>query len=139
LDRATGEVLSAEPFGHITSTHGVDLATGRLAIDQSKTPKLGEVVRDICPAAPGMKDWQPSSFSPRTGLVYMPHQNLGMDEEGLEANYIAGTPYVGMNVKMRAGPGGNRGWVTAWDPVAAKAEWKIPEDLPVWSGTLATA
>ena len=74
-------------------------------------------MRDICPAAPGVKDWQPSAFSPRTGLLYIPHQNLCMDVEGVEANYIAGTPYVGMNVKMYAGPGGNRGEFTAWDPV----------------------
>jgi PQQ-dependent dehydrogenase (methanol/ethanol family) len=139
MDRATGEVLSAEPFVHITSTHGVDLKTGALALDQSKHPRVGEVTRDICPAAPGGKDWQPSSFSPRTGMVYIPHQNLCMDEEGLEANYIAGTPYVGMNVKMMAGPGGHRGELSAWDPVAGRAAWKIQEDLPVWSGTLATA
>ena len=55
----------------------------------------GKVVREICPASPGAKDWQPSSLSPRTGLLYIPHQNLCQDEEGTEANYIAGTPYVG--------------------------------------------
>ncbi|HEY2026393.1 MAG TPA: methanol/ethanol family PQQ-dependent dehydrogenase [Gemmatimonadaceae bacterium] len=139
MDRATGELLSAEPFVHITSSHGVDVATGELALEPTKQPKIGEVVRDICPAAPGGKDWQPSSFSPRTGLLYIPHQNLCMDEEGLEANYIAGTPYVGMNVVMKAGPGGQRGMLTAWDPVAGRAAWKRMEDLPVWSGTLVTA
>ena len=139
MDRTTGEVLSANPFVHITSSAGVNVATGELALVKDKEPKLGEVVRDICPAAPGGKDWQPSSFSPRTGLLYVPHQNLCMDEEGIEANYIAGTPYVGMNVKMRAGPGGHRGEVTAWDPIAGRAVWKIREDLPVWSGTMVTA
>ena len=65
---------------------------------------MGKVVEDICPAAPGAKDWQPSAFSPRTGLLYMPHNNLCMDYESVEVNYIAGTPYVGANVKMYAGP-----------------------------------
>jgi glucose dehydrogenase len=69
----------------------------------------------------------------------MPHQNLCMDVEGIQANYIAGTPYVGMNVAMHAGPGGHRGWFTAWDPVAGRAAWQIKEDLPVWSGALVTA
>ena len=46
-----------------------------------------------------------------------------MDEEGVEVNYIAGTPYVGMNVRMVAGPGGNRGAFTAWDVVAVKPVW----------------
>jgi glucose dehydrogenase len=139
MDRQTGEILSANPFVHITSSRGVNVATGELAMVSDKEPKVGEVIRDICPAAPGGKDWQPSSFSPRTGLLYIPHQNLCMDEEGVEANYIAGTPYVGMNVKMRAGPGGGRGELTAWDPLAGRPAWKISEDLPVWSGTLVTA
>jgi lanthanide-dependent methanol dehydrogenase len=139
IDRATGEVLSAEPFVHITSSKRVDLKSGRLLVDSSKTPVLGQVVRDICPSAPGGKDWQPSSFSPRTGLLYIPHQNLCMDVESVDANYIVGTPYVGMNVKMHAGPGGHRGELTAWDPVAMRPAWKVTEDLPVWSGTLVTA
>jgi glucose dehydrogenase len=62
-----------------------------------------------------------------------------MDWLSVETNYIAGTPYVGAEVKMYAGPGGNRGLVTAWDPVARKPRWIIKEDLPVWSGALATA
>jgi PQQ-dependent dehydrogenase (methanol/ethanol family) len=139
MDRATGEVLSAEPFGHITTSFGVDLTTGRLKYDTSKQSRIGEIVRDICPASPGAKDWQPSAFSPRTGLLYIPHQNLCQDVEGIQANYIAGTPYVGMNVKMRAGPGGHRGVYTAWNPVAGRIAWEIKEDLPVWSGTLVTA
>jgi PQQ-dependent dehydrogenase (methanol/ethanol family) len=138
-DRTTGEVLSAQPFVHITTTTGVDLKTGLLQYNPAMKPKLGEVVRDICPASPGGKDWQPSSFSPRTGLIYIPHQNLCEDEEGLEANYIAGTPYVGMNVRMQPGPGGHRGEFTAWDPVAMRAAWKLKENFPVWSGTLVTA
>ena len=57
----------------------------------------------------------------------------------MQVSYIAGTPYVGADVKMYPGPGGNRGEFTAWDPVAAKKVWSIKEDLPVWSGELATA
>jgi PQQ-dependent dehydrogenase (methanol/ethanol family) len=139
MDRATGEVLRADAYGYITSSKGVDLKTGRLIENPDKEPKTGQTTREICPAAPGMKDWQPTAFSPRTGLLYVPHQNLCMDVEGLEANYIAGTPYVGMNVKMYAGPGGKRGVFSAWDPSQGREVWKIDEDLPVWSGALVTA
>jgi glucose dehydrogenase len=100
---------------------------------------MGKVIREVCPVAPGAKDWQPSAFSPKTGLLYIPHQNLCMDYEGVEANYIAGTPYVGANVKMYAGPGGHRGEFTAWDPLAGKAVWKIKEDFPVYCGAAVTA
>src|ERR671938_1280736 len=51
LDRATGEVLSATPFVHITTSSGVDLKSGRLVYNEEKTPQVGKVVRDICPAA----------------------------------------------------------------------------------------
>ena len=139
MDRTTGEVISATPYGSVNSSHGVDLETGVLRADSTKAAQVGRVVRDICPASPGLKDWQPSAFSPRTGLLYIPHQNICMDAEGLSANYIAGTPYVGMNVKMHAGPGGNRGVFSAWNPVTAREAWSIKEDLPVWSGALVTA
>jgi PQQ-dependent dehydrogenase (methanol/ethanol family) len=139
IDRANGEVLSATPFVHITTSKGVDLKTGRLLYNDEKKPQLGKVVRDLCPAAPGAKDWQPSAYSPRTRLIYIPHQNLCMDIEDVEANYIAGTPFVGANVRMYAGPGGHRGVFTAWDPVGARPVWSIKENFPVWSGALATA
>jgi PQQ-dependent dehydrogenase (methanol/ethanol family) len=139
VDRATGEVLSADPYGFITSSKGVDLKTGRLIEVAEKAPQTGKVVRGICPAAPGMKDWQPSSYSPRTGLLYIPHQNLCQDIEAGEANYIEGTPYVAAIVKMYAGPGGNRGVLRAWDPIGRKTVWEIKEKFPVWSGTVVTA
>jgi PQQ-dependent dehydrogenase (methanol/ethanol family) len=139
LDRATGEVLSADPFVDVTSSTGVDLKTGRLTGVEAKSPRLGRVVREICPASPGAKDWQPAAYSPRTGLVYLPHNNLCMDVEATEANYIAGTPFLGMNVKMYAGRGGHRGALSAWDPVNRRRAWTLPERFPAWSGALATA
>ncbi|HYG86840.1 MAG TPA: methanol/ethanol family PQQ-dependent dehydrogenase [Azospirillum sp.] len=139
IDRATGEVLAADAYVHVNSSTGVDLKTGRIAYNPEKHPVMGKVIRDICPTAPGAKDWQPSAFSPVTGLLYIPHQNMCMDWEAVEVNYIAGTPYVGANVRQKAGPGGNRGLFTAWDPIARKPAWQIKEDFPVWSGALATA
>ena len=48
------------PFAPSTRSTGVDLKTGQLIRSTDKKPQLGKVVRDICPAAPGAKDWQPS-------------------------------------------------------------------------------
>ncbi len=139
MDRATGEVLSADPFVHITTTLGVDLPSGALRYNPQKVPRVGKVVRDICPASPGAKDWQPSAWSPRTKLLYIPHQNLCQDSLASETSYIAGTPYVGTDVKMKAGPGGYRGEFSAWDPIARKKVWTIRETFPVWSGAVVTA
>jgi PQQ-dependent dehydrogenase (methanol/ethanol family) len=139
IDRTTGEVLSATPFAFVNTSSGVDLKTGHLNVNPDKSPKLGTVVRNICPASPGAKDWQPSAWSPRTKLLYIPHNNLCMDFESVEVNYIEGTPYVGANVRMYAGPGGHRGEFTAWDPIQKKAVWKLQERFPAWSGALVTA
>ena len=138
MDRETGEILSADPYGYINWADSVDLTTGRPAMND-RYATGNRTARNVCPAAPGVKDWQPASFSPRTQLVYIPRQNLCMDYEGVEANYIAGTPYVGAAVRMYAGPGGHRGVLTAWDPIARRPVWEIEEQFPVWSGTVVTA
>jgi PQQ-dependent dehydrogenase (methanol/ethanol family) len=139
LDRTTGEALNAEPYSTVNSILRVDLKTGRPEMNPDKVTRLGSVVKDICPTASGGKDWNPSAYSPRTGLLYIPHENICMDWESVQTNYIAGTPYVGAVVNMKAGPGGNRGEMTAWDPVLHKPVWQIKEDLPLWSGALVTA
>jgi len=138
IDRTNGQVLSAEAFAYVNTNFGVDLATGKLKLNPDKATGYN-TIRDACPAPPGGKDWQPSSFSPRTGFIYIPHNNLCYEMQGVSANYIAGTPYVGANVRMYAGPGGNRGVFSAWDPVKAKQVWAINEMFPVWSGTVVTA
>jgi lanthanide-dependent methanol dehydrogenase len=139
MDRLTGEVLSADPFGPVTWAHSIDLQTGRPVKNEEKATG-NRMARHVCPAAPGMKDWQPSAWSPRTRVLYIPHNHLCMDYEGTEANYIAGTPYVGANVVMYAAPGdGHRGKFTAWDPVERRIVWQINERFPVWSGAVATA
>lgn len=139
IDRRTGQVLSADPYSVVNSSLGVDLATGRLLPNPEKTPQAGRIVRNICPAPPGGKDWNPSAYSPRTGLLYVPHLNLCMDHGLTEANYVSGTPYLGTESRMYAGPGGHRGVFTAWDPARRRAVWRIREDLPLWSGALVTA
>jgi PQQ-dependent dehydrogenase (methanol/ethanol family) len=139
LDRASGQVLSASPYAHITTSSRVDLQTGKLVYNPAKDPTAGTPVRDICPAASGAKDWQPSAWSPRTRLLYLPMQNICQDAEIYETSYIAGTPYVGASIKQYPGPGGHRGEFSAWDPVARKKVWTIKENFPVWSGALATA
>ncbi|MDB5913857.1 MAG: PQQ-dependent dehydrogenase, methanol/ethanol family [Ramlibacter sp.] len=139
MDRTNGQVLSATPFVHTTTSTGVDLETGALKYNPDKDPRMGTTVRSICPGGPGGKDWQPPAWSPRTQLLYIPHQNLCQDAYTYQASYIAGTPFVGVDAKMYPGPGGHRGVFTAWDPVKQRKAWEIKENFPVWGGALATA
>jgi len=139
LDRTTGQVLSARPFVYINSSKGVDLKSGKLIPNPKKRSQTGKTVYDICPTAAGAKDWEPSAYSPQTGMVYIPHANLCMDEQTMQANYIPGTPYVGAVVRQKQGRGNYRGAVTAWDVAGEKIAWEVHEDLPVWSGALVTS
>ena len=97
------------------------------------------MTQGICPSSTGAKDVIPSAFSPRTGLLYIPAHNTCMDYEGIEANYIAGTPYLGADVKMYPGPGGYQGELVAWDVAHNRKAWGVKEEkFPVYSGVLAT-
>ncbi len=138
LDRETGELLSAEPFQPLNWAEGYDLRTGLPNINEEKMTRQGEVVRDICPSSTGAKEWNPSSFSPRTGLIYIAAHNTCMDYEATEANYIAGTPYLGASVRMFPGEG-HQGELVAWDPVQARPVWSVKDmKFPLYSGVLST-
>jgi PQQ-dependent dehydrogenase (methanol/ethanol family) len=139
FDRTNGQVLLAQPYVHVTWASGIDLATGKPIEDPAKRTHEGLVVTDICPAAPGGKDQQPAAFSPKTKLFYVPTNNLCMDFEGLKVNFIEGTPFVGASVRMKPGPGLNRGELVAWDAATGIKRWGIKEEFPVWTGVLATA
>ena len=140
MDRTNGQVLSAKPFDTVNSTKGIDLNTGRPIVNEALKPVIGKTIVDVCPAAPGAKDWQPSAYSPRTKLIYVPHQHICMNWQSSEVGYIAGTPYVGATVDMFGVPGdGYRGEFMAWDPVKQEKVWAIHEKFPVWSGTVVTA
>lgn len=139
IDRNTGEVLVAQPFQYLNWATGVDLTSGRPTLVEEKQTHQGHMTTNICPSSTGARDQQPAAFSPRTHLFYTPSTNLCMDYGGIEAKYIAGTPYVGAAVKMYGGPGGNRGEFLAWDAGTGKKVWGIKENFPVWAGALVTA
>jgi lanthanide-dependent methanol dehydrogenase len=133
-------VLSATTYQPTNWATGYDLSTGLPQEDPTKRTSFGRVTQGICPSSTGAKEVPPSAFSPRTGLLYIPAHNTCMDYEGVEANYIAGTPYLGARVKMYRGPGGYHGELVAWDPVRGRKAWGVGEEqFPLYSGVLATA
>jgi PQQ-dependent dehydrogenase (methanol/ethanol family) len=139
LDRKTGELLQANPFVNVNWAKSVDLKTGKPIVDPEKMTSATRNTKDICPSAMGGKNQQPVSYSPRTGLFYVPSNNLCMDYEGVEVKYQAGQPYVGAIVLSKAGPGGHRGEFLAWDPKTGKKVWGIKEAFSAWGGALSTA
>jgi alcohol dehydrogenase (cytochrome c) len=139
IDRTNGEVLKAEPFAFQNWSTGIDLKTGMPKVVPEMQPKPGIKLSNVCPPDIGGKDWQPSAFSPKTGLVYAGIFNICMDVTDHPQSYIPGTPYDGMEMTRHPAAGGNWGEFMAWDPVAAKKAWFIKERFMTMSGVLATA
>ena len=110
---------------------------------QYSTEQNGEDVNStgICPAALGTKDQQPSAYSPKTELFYVPTNHVCMDYEPFRVSYTAGQPYVGATLSMYPAPDshGGMGNFIAWDGKEGKIKWSLPEQFSVWSGALATA
>jgi PQQ-dependent dehydrogenase (methanol/ethanol family) len=139
LDRQTGELLSAQKFEPVTWADGFDLKTGKVNQNQPVQTHFGQYTKEICPSSTGGKEFVPSSFSPKTGYLYIPAHNTCMDYMGTQVNYIAGTPYMGAEVRMYPGPGGYQGEFMAWDVAKEKMVWSIKENnFPVYSGVLTT-
>src|SRR5258708_33923309 len=141
LDRATGEVLVAEPFVPVNWAKRVDIATGRPVVDSTKlTGASRGNVKDVCPSLEGGKSpASPAAYSPRTGLFYVATNNMCMDYQATRATRIAGTPFIGANTPYHAGRGGEVRAVIAWGAGAGRKVWQTTERYPVWSGALVTA
>jgi lanthanide-dependent methanol dehydrogenase len=139
LDRTNGRVLVANPYGPVNWAKGIDLSTGRPIEDPGKRTTAKANTEGICPAAIGFKDEQPSAYSPKTKLFYVPVNNLCMDYQAVDVKYQAGQPYKGATVRTFPGPGGNRGRFIAWDPTTGKIVWDNKETMAAYGGALATA
>ncbi len=141
LDRDTGELLRADPYTRINWTSGVDMETGRPAINPEVDYR--EEAKLVWPSGAGGHGWQPMAFSPRTGLVYIPVYDTGMDQGGFErAEFIPGNinqstigafpPFS--EEKLAGRPQGNfEGRLKAWDPLTGEARW-MSDALPFLNG-----
>ena len=144
LDRETGELLVAQKYDPTVNwATEVDMKTGRPnVVDKYSTFANGEDKNTtaVCPAALGTKDQQPASFSPDTGLFYVPTNHICMDYEPFSVSYTAGQAYVGSTVSMYPTPNshGGMGNFIAWDAANGKIVWSRPERFAVWSGALST-
>jgi len=149
LNRANGDLISAEKYDPVVNwAKGIDMDKssknyGRPEVVAKYAPgsKGADVnYTGICPAALGTKDEQPSSWDPKTKLLYVPTNHVCMDYEPFRVSYTAGQPYVGATLSMYPPKGQtNMGNFIAWNPVDAKIVWTIPERFSVWSGALSTA
>jgi quinohemoprotein ethanol dehydrogenase len=140
LDRATGELLSAQNYVDVTWASKIDMATGRPV--EAKDLDYREKTKTVRPSPLGGHNWQPMSFNPKTGLVYIPANDIawafGLDKPFTyrPGGWNTGTdPTTGDAIPR----GDVSGRLIAWDPVQQKKAWEVPYPGPWNGGTLATA
>ncbi|MCC7463334.1 MAG: PQQ-dependent dehydrogenase, methanol/ethanol family [Gammaproteobacteria bacterium] len=145
LDRATGELLSAEKFAPNTWATHVDLATGRAVLTPQARYEDNEPTL-LTPGPAGAHNWFPMSYSPKTGLVYFPVQEGWMVYPlgpGRAEGNVPDEKRADRLKKRRElsalGDSREKGWLTAWDPVAQKEVWRVPHSRPGSGGVLSTA
>jgi len=120
IDRATGKVLSANKFVPVTWADHVDLKTGRPVINadardfRNSSNGKGQFIE---PSPMGGHNWNPMSYDPQTGLVYIP-----TIENGQESQFSGNT------------------FLRAWDPIHGKTVWDVgPGEWWDHAGALSTA
>jgi PQQ-dependent dehydrogenase (methanol/ethanol family) len=144
LDRATGELLTAQKFDPTVNwASHVDMKTGRpVVVAKYSTEQNGEDVttKGICPTAQGSKNFVPAAFNPKNHLFYVPTNHMCMTYEPFKVEYTAGQPYVGATLTMApAVEGAGMGNFIVWDADAGKIVQSKAEQFSVWSGALVTA
>jgi quinohemoprotein ethanol dehydrogenase len=142
INRANGELLSAEKFGKVTWAERIDLKTGRPVEVKGARYEDGEEM--VWPSPIGAHSWHPMSYNPNTGLVYIPtiemagvFNDKGIDPTKWQSPHFNIDPGVHVRHRRRTRRLESAS-LLAWDPVKQKKVWEQPLP-PNWNaGTMTT-
>jgi len=151
LDRETGQLISAKPFAVVTWAKSIDLATGRPV--ENPDARYKDKMAVVYPRQAGAHNWQPMTYDPQTGLVYIPGSDgaaLFAGESQQQFDYKPNAWNTGVDFyavadtilkAIAAGhpPSPSIGTVKAWNPVTQKLAWTVPMAGPWNGGLLSTA
>ena len=148
IDRTNGELVSAEPYVTVTWATGVDKTTGRpIEVPEAR---YGEQPVLLAPTGWGGHNWHPMAFSPESGLVFIPSQDIAAlyaeepDFEITEGFWNGGIEFENLQfpddpVLVAEIMQSIRGQLVAWDPVLQREAWRYQHAGPWNGGVLATA
>nr|WP_095011413.1 PQQ-dependent dehydrogenase, methanol/ethanol family [Tsuneonella mangrovi] len=150
LDAKTGQFLNAKPFATQNWTTGIDPKTGKPKINpDARYEKTGKAFISL-PGAMGAHTWQAMSMSDKTGLVYIPTNQVAQaylaqkDWKPTAIGYQIGldggkTSLPADKAARAAARAMTTGALLAWDPVKQAKAWSVELKGPWNGGTLATA
>ncbi len=147
LNREDGKFVSATPFvKNISWASGID-ENGRPKFIEDNRPgdpskaadgKKGEVIFAV-PSFLGGKNWQPMSFSKKTGNFYVPSNEWGMDIWNEPVTYKKGAAYLGSGFTIKPIFEDYIGSLKAIDPDTGDIKWEFKNGAPLWAGVMSTA
>ena len=149
LDRASGKLISAQNYVPNTWANRVDLKTGRPVVNPEAMVTVEPHL--VTPSAGGGHNWNPISYSPLTGLVYIPTMEQWMVVSRLpdgEFQFVRGRSTLGAGItnypELRRQLNAeaerrDKGYLLAWDPVHQREAFRVPYPHPGNGGTLVTA
>jgi alcohol dehydrogenase (cytochrome c) len=149
LDRATGEFLSGRPFVRVTWAEGFDAKGGPRRVPGQEATPLGTLVY---PGNQGGTNWYSPSYSPRTGLFYVPawvnYASLFIKrpQTYIEGQYFGGGEGRATDVQgLRTATNNFRteeegyGAILAIDPATGQRKWEYKMTDFTEAGVLTTA
>lgn len=165
LDRRTGELLAADPFVDLNWASHVDLKSGRPAENSALVDYRDGRPKLVFPSGVGAHNFNPMSFSARTGLVYIPTVHSGAAMTPLDPSDPRYSARGNGGLQIAFGPMlTNRdalppalrsltdpeflktqpalkpsAALKAWDPVRKQVRWTVPNlDFTDHAGVLST-
>lgn len=144
LDRTTGEFISAEAYVPVTWATHIDPESGRPV--ENPDAQYANDAREIRPAPYGGHNWHPMTYSPDTGLVYIPALDISFSYA--QDNAFQYDPEVwntGVDFQetvptsdpdeMLEALQAVKGHLAAWDPVTQREVWRV-QHAGSWNGGL---
>jgi len=145
MDRFNGQTVLAKPYMEVNWTKGIDQKTGKpLDYDPTKdiqtyagvgnlTP--GEPLKRVCPSQAGGNNYWPSSYSPKTKLLYIPALSncvtvtIDREKHNAQRGWNGGLSQTEERWESN---------LTSVDPLTGEIKKNVHLRYPNYSGTLAT-
>ena len=130
IDAVTGEVISAKNYVPTVNYKPFDIETGTLSFnDELRYWNYPGQTVVLQPGGYGAHTWELTSYSPKTGLVYIPAFIMPYELGGRYAEYGFAEDAVFKN----------KGLLIAWDPLTQEKRWEVEHPVTMSGGVLSTA
>jgi quinohemoprotein ethanol dehydrogenase len=145
IDRENGKLISATPYASMTWATGID-SSGRPIVNPAAKPTTAGVI--VSPPDYGAHNWNPTSFSPTTGFLYLSVTDGGVLLHVVDPKFKLNANDRTMGIDPRyAGPlkakrdsaPPAKGRLVAWNPATKREAWRVEHPGLRSGGTLSTA